>query len=251
MTEQNNDPWTNLALSLENGCRDVNDGLLKQGIPPVAFDLDAARAMIIVLRDAGSPVPTQEVVHGQDRWGLVFRWKRIDGEAWVSITSGPTVHHMVTIADDDRVRADDAPMATHDMTPFLAELDHFTSLKQVLVIRRDLKMRQGKAVSQGSHSSGEFMREQIVDALKGRPLDFSADEIEWMTSGMAKITVRTDTQEQFDAIAEEACARGLKVRVITDAGHTEFHGVPTVTTLAIGPTRSAYVDPITKELTLL
>lgn len=125
------------------------------------------------------------------------------------------------------------------------------SLKQVIVIRRDLKMRQGKAVSQGSHSSGEFMKEQLLAFLDGGEITLTEDEIRWMRHGMAKITVRSDTPEQFYDVRDRAIAAGLKVRMITDSGKTEFNGVPTVTALAIGPDKAARIDEITGGMTLL
>jgi PTH2 family peptidyl-tRNA hydrolase len=124
-------------------------------------------------------------------------------------------------------------------------------LKQVIVIRRDLKMRQGKACSQSGHASGEFMKEQLLAILDGGRLTLTADEIAWMRGGMAKVTVRTDSEEQFNAIRDHALELGLKVRVITDSGRTEFHGVPTVTVLAIGPDRVETIDKVTSGLTLL
>lgn len=124
-------------------------------------------------------------------------------------------------------------------------------LKQVIVIRKDLKMRAGKATSQGAHASGEFMREQLVSLLDGGNLTLTPDEIAWMRGGMAKITVRTDSPEQFDAIRDHAVQLGLKVRIITDSGRTEFHGVPTITALAIGPDRVDVIDKVTGDLTLL
>ena len=39
--------------------------------------------------------------------------------------------------------------------------------------------------------------------------------------------------------------------LITDAGLTEFHGVPTKTCLGIGPWESEEIDKITGELSLL
>lgn len=124
-------------------------------------------------------------------------------------------------------------------------------LKQVIVIRRELKIRQGKAVSQGAHASGAFMKEQLLALLDGGEITLSADEIAWMRGGMAKITVRTDSEEQFYAVRDHALELGLKVRVIKDAGKTEFHGVETVTALAIGPDRVETIDMVTGELTLL
>lgn len=125
------------------------------------------------------------------------------------------------------------------------------ALKQVIVVRRDLRMRQGKACSQSSHASGEFMRQALLAVIDGKSHDLSDIEIEWMRSGMTKITLRTDSPEQFEAIRDQAIAKGLKVHVITDSGRTEFHGVPTITALAIGPDLSSKIDTVTGELKLL
>lgn len=124
-------------------------------------------------------------------------------------------------------------------------------LKQVLVIRHDLKMRRGKSVSQGSHASGEFMREQLLAVIDGGKHTLSENEIMWMRVGMAKITLRTDSEEQFNAIRDHALELGLKVRIITDSGRTEFKNVPTITALAIGPDCAATIDKVTGDLTLL
>lgn len=124
-------------------------------------------------------------------------------------------------------------------------------LKQVIVIRHELKTRRGKSVSQGAHASGEFMREQLLAVLDGGTPSLSDDEIAWMRSGMAKITVRTDSEDEFYQVRDDALALGLKVRVITDSGATEFNGVPTVTALAIGPDRAERIDLVTGGKTLL
>jgi len=44
---------------------------------------------------------------------------------------------------------------------------------------------------------------------------------------------------------------GLPCSIITDAGDTEFHGVPTKTTVGIGPDESEKIDVITGNLKLL
>jgi len=125
------------------------------------------------------------------------------------------------------------------------------ALKQVIVVRRDLRMRQGKACSQSAHASGEFMREALLAIIDGKPLELTEKEIAWMRSGMAKITVRSDSLEDFESVRDQAIAAGLKVRVITDSGRTEFHNVPTVTALAIGPDLSGEIDKITGKHSLL
>ena len=59
---------------------------------------------------------------------------------------------------------------------------------------------------------------------------------------MAKICVRVASEAELLDIEEKAKAAGLGVYVVTDAGHTEFGGVPTKTCLAIGPNDNAAVD---------
>ena len=51
--------------------------------------------------------------------------------------------------------------------------------------------------------------------------------------------------------SERAKAAGLTAHLITDAGDTEFGGVPTVTALGIGPHFSSKLAPVTGELKLL
>jgi len=252
MTDVHSDPWHQLAEDIENGCAEFNRDRIDARQRPFPFPVDVVRRLLLVLKDARRPLPAFDIVTDGPEWRLMLRWTRIGGEAYVTASRDDVID--VRVALDGRVLVDtqEARYASFDPQPLLDALDHFTALKQVLVVRRDLKMRQGKACSQASHASGEFMREQIVAAIhRHDDLNFSDDEIEWMTLGMAKITVRADTVEQFEQVQADALARGLKVRTITDSGRTEFAGVPTITALAIGPTRSAYVDPITGAMTLL
>src|SRR4051812_13585610 len=119
--------------------------------------------------------------------------------------------------------------------------------KQVIVVRHDLHMRLGKAIAQGSHASMMFLVQRMAT---GQPL--SDDEEAWFAeSAMTKICVRVDSADELDAIEIDARARQLPVHVITDAGRTEFRGVPTKTCLAIGPADEALVNQVTGSLKLL
>ena len=60
-----------------------------------------------------------------------------------------------------------------------------------------------------------------------------------------KFNERTEG-EKLIALLEE----GKEIALITDAGMTEFHGVPTHTCLAIEPAFPQDIDPITGELPL-
>jgi PTH2 family peptidyl-tRNA hydrolase len=119
-------------------------------------------------------------------------------------------------------------------------------IKQVIVMRDDLNMRKGKMIAQGSHGSMAFMSK-----LMERKSQLTPVQQQWFDSSYAKICVRVSSEEQLVEIYEKAKEAGLEVHLVTDAGRTEFHGVPTKTCLAIGPDFSSKIDPITGDLKLL
>lgn len=73
----------------------------------------------------------------------------------------------------------------------------------------------------------------------------------WLKKGQKKIVVGVDSFEELDALSVKALAANVHFEMITDAGHTEFHGVPTVTCMVLGPDTDENLDPITGELKLL
>lgn len=119
-------------------------------------------------------------------------------------------------------------------------------IKMVICMRTDLNMRKGKMIAQGAHASIAF----LIDSFLGDHGPRSV-ESKWMIQGQTKICVRVDSEEQLLEIAAKAKAANLTVHVITDAGHTEFNGVPTKTCLALGPDYAEEIDKITGELKLL
>jgi PTH2 family peptidyl-tRNA hydrolase len=118
-------------------------------------------------------------------------------------------------------------------------------IKQVIVMRRDLKMRRGKEIAQGAHASMAFLSKKVRAST---PL--SDVEKEWIDGIFAKICVRVDSEEQLLFIAEKATMEGLQVELITDSGKTEFAGVATKTCVAIGPDQAEKIDKVTGSLEL-
>lgn len=116
-------------------------------------------------------------------------------------------------------------------------------LKQVIVMRTDLNMRKGKMIAQGAHASMMF--------LAGRENALTATHLRWLRGSMAKICVRVDSEADLAEVYANARNAGLEAHIVTDAGHTEFHGVPTRTCLAIGPDRNDKIDAVTGTLKLL
>lgn len=118
-------------------------------------------------------------------------------------------------------------------------------VKQVIVMRKDLKMRRGKEIAQGAHASMAFLAKK---ALAGEP--FTEVERGWLEGLFTKVCVRVSSEEELLAVAEAAGKNGIRVEVITDSGKTEFGGVPTRTCLALGPDLAARLDSITGNLEL-
>lgn len=127
-------------------------------------------------------------------------------------------------------------------------------VKQVIVIRRDLKMRRGKEIAQGSHASSAWITTMVTSAIDPvtRIATVTLDPVTyaWATASWRKVTLQVQTEEELVALHEAAQARGLRSHLVRDSGRTEFGGVPTLTALAIGPDLSSLIDEVTGDLTL-
>ena len=126
--------------------------------------------------------------------------------------------------------------------------------KQVIVIRRDLKMRRGKEIAQGAHASMAWLRQRIMPRLtpagRADQVQFSAAERSWLELSMRKVTVKVGSEQELVDVYDKALAAGLVVHMITDRGLTEFGGIPTRTCLAVGPDYDDLIDPVTGDLDL-
>lgn len=126
--------------------------------------------------------------------------------------------------------------------------------KQVIVIRRDLKMRRGKEIAQGAHASMAWLRQRIMPHItpagRADQVQFSAAERSWLELSMRKVTVKVGSEQELVDVYDKALAAGLVVHMITDRGLTEFGGIPTRTCLAVGPDYDDLIDPVTGDLDL-
>jgi PTH2 family peptidyl-tRNA hydrolase len=125
--------------------------------------------------------------------------------------------------------------------------------KQVIVLRKDLNMRKGKMVSQGAHASMKAILDWSINDGNGLLTELPVGSAleSWINGLFTKICVSVDSEEELVELYNKAMEAGLMVSMITDAGLTEFNGVPTKTCIAIGPDWSDEIDPITKHLKLL
>lgn len=126
--------------------------------------------------------------------------------------------------------------------------------KQVIVMKKfpkDRNMRTGKYIAQGSHASlGALLSlSSIVDDKLIIPLNnpFIWD---WITGRFTKITCYVETDDDLRSIYNKAKEAGIATALITDAGLTEFNGVPTLTAVGIGPDNEELINMITGHLPL-
>ncbi|MCC6098840.1 MAG: aminoacyl-tRNA hydrolase [Olsenella sp.] len=137
--------------------------------------------------------------------------------------------------------------------------------KQMIVMRRDLKMRKGKIAAQSGHACVEATLMALAREGRLGEVRVSPDEgwvyldddgrkptalSDWFEAGVAKVCVYVDSEEELLDIARQGRERGFAVALVRDAGLTEFHGEPTYTCLAFEPLHAEDVDPITGRLPL-
>ncbi|MEZ4317390.1 MAG: aminoacyl-tRNA hydrolase [Myxococcota bacterium] len=173
-------------------------------------------------------------------------YSRLDGDALISVveSEGTAVHTTRRTLVDGALRVEQRILTDVGFQETVA-LYPRTSAKQVLVYRRDLKMRKGKIAAQCAHASMAvfFQRNQGTARELRVPLD--GPMASWVGGRFAKICLSVEDEPALLAVHEAARRAGLPTAIITDAGRTEFHGVPTKTAVAIGPAAATEIDRIT------
>lgn len=141
-------------------------------------------------------------------------------------------------------------MATRDERPP-------SEAKQVLVVRKDLKMRKGKIAAQCAHASMKVLLDAMdrTDTARGTRRVLETEEgtalHRWLQGRFTKVCVYVESEEALLEVAAKAEAEGVRAALITDSGRTEFGGVPTRTVVAVGPDWRDRVDAVTGHLKLL
>jgi PTH2 family peptidyl-tRNA hydrolase len=137
------------------------------------------------------------------------------------------------------------------------------NVKQVIVIRKDLNMRKGKMVSQGAHASMACLTNNLI----GYPFSFIKFPLKilnffylwffkkqfryWFINDFRKICVYVESEKELLELYNKAKKNKLICTLIKDNGLTEFKGVPTYTSVAIGPDFSQKIDLVTGNLPLM
>lgn len=111
--------------------------------------------------------------------------------------------------------------------------------KQVIVIRKDLKMSKGKLAAQAAHASVSALRKAKDSAIN-----------EWLLAGEKKVVLKVKTEKELMRIYEKSKKAKLPCVLIKDAGLT--HLAPgTATAIGIGPYDEKKIDKITGKLKML
>jgi peptidyl-tRNA hydrolase, PTH2 family len=109
-------------------------------------------------------------------------------------------------------------------------------MKQVILVRQDLKLPKGKMAVQVAHASSSALIKSHKDDIK-----------KWQSGGMKKVVLKVKDVDELFKYKQEAEDIGLVTALITDAGKTVVEP-GTVTCLGIGPDKEDKIDTVTGKL---
>ncbi len=113
--------------------------------------------------------------------------------------------------------------------------------KQVIVVRKDLKISCGKMAVQVAHASLE-----AAELVKNRNPELYK---EWKGEGAKKVVLSVESEGELFDVYRRAQELGIPSVLVRDAGLTEVPpGTPTA--VGIGPDREERIDRITGRLRL-
>lgn len=112
-------------------------------------------------------------------------------------------------------------------------------MKQVMVVRNDLKMGKGKIAAQCCHGSLGAYKKTNPEKIR-----------KWENEAYAKVVCKVNSLEELLELKKQAIINKVSYYLVVDAGRTQ---VPTSTTtvLALGPDEDKILDKITGDLKLL
>lgn len=112
-------------------------------------------------------------------------------------------------------------------------------VKQVIVVRRDLKIKKGKLAVQIAHASLGAYR-------------MSSEKIKkkWEDSGEKKVVLKVDSESELLEIYKKVKKVRIPHFLVRNAGLTQLKP-GTITALGIGPDDDEKIDKVTGKLKLL
>jgi|GEM_PF-32539 len=182
---------------------------------------------------------------GLDGVSLRGRWERGEDGGWALISealAGDAVAQRAV----RRVADDTLTIVQQDLASGTRTLGVYARarVKQVILYRRDLKMRKGKIAAQVAHASMKAVLLHDRGAGPTVSLEAPGPMAVWLRTSFAKVVLSVETEQDLVKAWELAREAGIPSALITDSGRTEFGGVPTRTTVALGPWTAEVIDRI-------
>lgn len=139
---------------------------------------------------------------------------------------------------------------------FPKNLKEMKNIKQIIVIRKDLKMRRGKECSQSAHASMKGILKDIdfstqhSDGTYHATINIDMNTYRWLSDCFTKICVTVNSEQELIDVYNKAKEMGVNCAMIEDSGKTEFNGIVTKTCCSIGPDTDEKLKLITGHLPL-
>jgi len=114
--------------------------------------------------------------------------------------------------------------------------------KQVIIVRKDIKLGTGKIASQVAHASIGSMNK----ALQTNPRSVKV----WEETGSKKVVLKVSDLNELRSIEKIVKRERIPNFIVVDAGLTQIRA-STVIALGIGPVDEEKIDKITSSLKLL
>ena len=111
--------------------------------------------------------------------------------------------------------------------------------KQIIILRNDLGMSEGKKCVQSAHASLGAYKKSDKKIIK-----------KWEKEGQKKVVLEVDSKKKILNLYKKLKKEKIPCFLVEDAGLTELKP-GTITALGIGPEREERLDRITGKLKLL
>lgn len=115
-------------------------------------------------------------------------------------------------------------------------------MKQVIIVRSDLKMSKGKLAVQVAHAAVSA----TLEAMRSNPEWLR----KWIDEGQKKVVVKVSSEAELLKYVSEAQKAGIPAAIVYDAGLTELPP-GTLTAAGLGPAPEEFLNKITGKLKLL
>lgn len=112
-------------------------------------------------------------------------------------------------------------------------------MKQVIIVRTDLKMGKGKIAAQACHACLESYKKADKEVIR-----------KWELEGQKKVVLKVSSERELLELHSIIKTTSLPCSLITDAGHTQIEP-STRTCLGIGPGTDEEIDKYTGDYKLL